>query len=120
MDEELQCLQSLGVIKLVQFSDWAEPISPRPQGRRRVRVCGDYKVTVNRAARQDKYPMKGKGILTCTQLYNQFFTQFSSSHPLQEVYSISIAYQSINISFYVFILLASMFLFFWPQDLEIL
>ena len=67
--EELEQLQALGVIQQVQFADWAAPIVPVLQSDGRVRICGDYKITVNRAARLDKYPIPrivGAVRLACT------------------------------------------------------
>ena len=54
VERELDRLLSLGVIEPVEFSDWAAPIVPvvKPDG-----LCGDYKVTVNRAYKLDKYPI---------------------------------------------------------------
>ena len=56
--EELVCLQTLGIIQPVQFSNWAAPIVSALNGDGRLKICGDYKVTVNRAAKADnKYPI---------------------------------------------------------------
>lgn len=55
---ELERLQSEGIIEPVQFSDWATPIVPvlKSDGKS-IRLCGDYKVTVNSASKLDKYPL---------------------------------------------------------------
>ena len=55
VEEELERLQALGVIQPVQFSDWAAPIVPIMKSDGRVRICGDYKITVNQAAKLEKY-----------------------------------------------------------------
>ena len=54
---ELDRLEKDGIIEPVQFSDWAAPIVPvvKPDGT--VRICGDYKLTVNQAAKTDTYPL---------------------------------------------------------------
>ena len=57
MEEELERLQALGVIQPVQFSVWAAPIVPVMKIDGRIRICGDYKITVNRAAKLEKYPI---------------------------------------------------------------
>ena len=51
---ELDHLQSLGAVR---FSDWATPIVPVLKGDGRVRICGDYKVTINRAAKLEPSPI---------------------------------------------------------------
>ena len=54
MEEELERLQALGVVRPVQFSDWAAPVVPVMKSDGRIRLCGD---TVNRAAKLEKYPI---------------------------------------------------------------
>ena len=56
VEDELNRLQTAGVIKPVKFSEWAAPIVPvvKPDGL--IRICGDYKVTINQAAKPDTYP----------------------------------------------------------------
>ena len=57
VEDELNRLQTAGVIKPVKFSEWAAPIVPvvKPDGS--IRICGDYKVTINQAAKPDTYPL---------------------------------------------------------------
>ena len=57
VEKELERLQELNVLEPVQFSDWAAPIVPVPKTDGSVRICGDYKVTINRAAKVDQYPI---------------------------------------------------------------
>ena len=57
VEAELERLQSLGVISTVQFSNWAAPIVPVAKKDNTVRLCGDYKITVNQASSVDSYPL---------------------------------------------------------------
>lgn len=57
VEEELQHLQSLGMIQPVQFSDWADPIMPVVKKDGRVRICGEFKVTINEGKKFDNYPI---------------------------------------------------------------
>ena len=57
VEEELDRLQRLGVVEPVQFSDWAAPTVPVPKRDGSIRICGDYKVTINQATKLDQYPL---------------------------------------------------------------
>ena len=50
-EQELERLQSVGVIEPVQFSDWAVPIVLLLKRDGAVRICEHYQVTVNQAER---------------------------------------------------------------------
>ena len=57
VEAELERLVAEGVLRPVEFSEWAAPIVPvlKPNGD--VRICGDYKLTINAAAKLDDYPI---------------------------------------------------------------
>ena len=57
IEEELSRLETAGIIKKVRFSDWATPIVPVRKKDNSIRICGDYKVTVNKFAEDDKHPI---------------------------------------------------------------
>eukprot|EP00731_Ephydatia_muelleri_P004047 Em0002g223a len=57
VEAELDRLEKGGVIEKVQFSAWAAPIVPILKRDGSLRICGDYKLTVNKAAIVDKYPL---------------------------------------------------------------
>lgn len=53
----LDRLEARGIIQKIPYSEWAAPIVvvPKPDGK--LRLCGDYKVTINQAFEPDKYPL---------------------------------------------------------------
>ena len=57
IEKELDCLVQQGVIEPITYSKWAAPIVPVLKKDETVRICGDYKLTVNQAARVDSYPL---------------------------------------------------------------
>ena len=57
IEDELNRLESQGVITQVNHSDWGSPIVPVTKADGSIRICGDYKVFVNDAAVIDKYPV---------------------------------------------------------------
>ena len=46
-----------GTLEPVQISEWASPIVPVIKPDKSVRICGDFKQTVNPVSRLDKYPI---------------------------------------------------------------
>ncbi len=57
VDEDIQRLLHMKVLSPMKFSNYASPIVPvnKPSGA--VRICGDYKVTLNKQINVDKYPL---------------------------------------------------------------
>ena len=41
----------------MSYSEWATPIIVVPKPERKLRLCGDYKVTINQVLEPDKYPL---------------------------------------------------------------
>ena len=58
VEEELHRLVHEGILKPVQYADWAAPIVPvlKKDGES-VRICGDFKQTVNKVTSLDHYPI---------------------------------------------------------------
>ena len=57
VEEELFRLQAAGIISPMKFSDWATPIVPVVKSNGTVRICGDYKTTVNPILEVDRHPL---------------------------------------------------------------
>ena len=57
VERELGRLESEGVIELVPHSEWASPVVTVVKEDVSLRLCGDYKRTVNTACIVDQYPL---------------------------------------------------------------
>ena len=57
VEEEFRRLQNEGILTKVEWSEWATPIVPVPKKDGSVRLCGDYKVTVNAGTASRQYPL---------------------------------------------------------------
>ena len=54
---ELDRLVENGILSKIQTSDWATPIVPVIKKDGSVRICADFKVTVNKVLEVDQYPL---------------------------------------------------------------
>ena len=57
VSEELDKLQANGIIVPVKLSSWAAPIVPVIKRNGNVRLCGNYKPTINSVAKNEVYPL---------------------------------------------------------------
>ena len=55
--QEIDRLESEGILEKVKHSEWAAPVVAVPKANGQLRLCGDYKVTVNPVLMVDKYPL---------------------------------------------------------------
>ena len=83
--QEIDRLEKAGIIKPVEFSDWAAPIVPvvKPDGS--VRLRGNYKVTVNRVAKVDKYPLPRIDDILSSLAGGKTFSKLDLAHVYQQV-----------------------------------
>ena len=57
VDAELEKQIQLGLWEPVRHSKWAAPLVVVPKADGGIRICGDYRLTINRAAKVDQYPL---------------------------------------------------------------
>ncbi|KAG8175310.1 hypothetical protein JTE90_008319 [Oedothorax gibbosus] len=57
VDEELDRLLEKGIIEPVKTSVWAAPVVPVLKRDGKMRICGDFKLTVNSAIDLEQYPL---------------------------------------------------------------
>ncbi|PFX31971.1 Uncharacterized protein K02A2.6 [Stylophora pistillata] len=85
VEKELKRLVKEGVLKKVESSDWATPIVPvlKPDGT--VRICGDFKLTINPYLDVPEYPMPTPDELFTKLNGGELFTKLDLSHAYQQV-----------------------------------
>ena len=57
VEAELTRLEKDGILSKVEYSEWATPIVPVVKRNGSVRVCGDFKVSVNPVLLAEQYPL---------------------------------------------------------------
>ncbi|XP_055522952.1 uncharacterized protein K02A2.6-like [Wyeomyia smithii] len=57
VEDELNRLQSLGILKKVDFADWAAPIVVVRKPNGTVRICADFSTGLNNALESNQYPL---------------------------------------------------------------
>lgn len=82
---ELNRLQVEGIIEPVQFSNWVSPIVPVIKRDGSVRICGDYKLSVNKASIPDKYPLPRVEDLFSSLTGGKKFTKLDLAEAYQQL-----------------------------------
>ena len=57
VEEEIIKLEKAGIIEPVAHLEWAVTVVPLVKQNGSIRLCGDVKLTVNKVASQEKYPL---------------------------------------------------------------
>ena len=85
IDSELERLVREGIYEPVEYSNWAAPIVPVEKDDGTVRICGDYKQTINQAAPCDNYPIPNTNDLFATMEGGKKFTKLDLSQAYQQL-----------------------------------
>ena len=85
IEEELARLTSQGILEPVRFADWATPIVPVIKPDRSIRLCADFKVTINQHAKLDHYPIPKIEDLFATLGSGNTYTKLDMSQAYQQV-----------------------------------
>ena len=86
VEAELDRLVEQEILTPVQFADWAAPIVPvLKSDKKSVRICGDFKKTVNQASKVDKYPIPKIEDLFSSLAGGKAFTTLDMSQAYQQV-----------------------------------
>ena len=85
IEKDLMCLEKMGAIERVKYSDWATPIVPVPKPDNTVRVCGDFKITVNPVLHIDQHPIPKAEDLFATLAGGKKFSKLDLSQAYQQM-----------------------------------
>ncbi len=85
MEVELDRLLNDNILEPVKFSEWAEPIVPVIKPDNSVRICGDYKLTVNQASKLEQYPIPKLDDLLEKLAGGEKYSKLDLSHAYQQV-----------------------------------
>ena len=80
VENEIVRLQERGIITPIKFSSWAAPIVPVIKKDSSVRICGDYKVTANRAILVDSYPLPRVDVIFSNLAGGKYFSKLDMSN----------------------------------------
>ena len=84
VEENLDKAEREGILKKVTKSKWASPtVAPKADGN--IRVCGDYKVTVNQSVKEDPYQLPNPENLFATLAGGKVFSKLDLSNAYQQL-----------------------------------
>ena len=87
VEQKIERQVAEGIIEPVQFSEWATPVVPVLKKNGSIRLCGDYKATVNRATETDTYmyPLPIIDEMFTSVSGGKVFTKLDLAHAYQQV-----------------------------------
>ncbi|XP_044760237.1 uncharacterized protein K02A2.6-like [Coccinella septempunctata] len=85
VEDEIDRLVSLGIVTHTNYSRWATPVVPVLKKDGSIRLCGDYKVTVNPHIRIDQYPIPRIEELFCKLHGGVYFSKLDLSQAYQQI-----------------------------------
>ena len=85
LSRELEYLQQEGILEPVESSDWATPLVVVPKANGRLRVCGDYKVTINQCVEKKVYPLPTTEDLFAQIAEGRVFSKLDMSQAYQQL-----------------------------------
>ena len=85
VEQELERLERAGVLQPGSHSDWAAPIVTVPKHDGAVRICRDYKLTVNPVLDVDQYPLSPPDDLFATLAGGKYFSTMDLSHAYNQL-----------------------------------
>ncbi|XP_023204972.1 uncharacterized protein K02A2.6-like [Xiphophorus maculatus] len=85
VEKELERLEKCNIITPVRHSEWAAPIVPVLKSDASIRLCGDYKLSVNQGLEADTYPLPRLEELLATLRGGKYFSKIDLAAAYQQV-----------------------------------
>ena len=85
IEQEIDRLVDTGVIEPVRFAEWATPVVPIVKKDGSIRLCGDYKVTLNRETLTESYPLPRIDDMLASLAGGTSFSKLDLAHAYQQV-----------------------------------
>ncbi|XP_019711498.1 uncharacterized protein K02A2.6-like [Hippocampus comes] len=85
VEKELERLEKDGVITPVKHSEWAAPVVPVPKRDGGLRLCGDYKITVNQAINTETHPLPRIEEVLATLCGGKIFSKIDLAAAYQQI-----------------------------------
>ena len=85
INNEIDRLLAEGIIMPVTHSDWAAPVVPVVKADKKIRLCGDYKITVNKCTTNDSYPLPKIEDLYAKLSGGKIFTSLDLRHAYEQL-----------------------------------
>lgn len=86
VERELERLEAEGTIRKVEYSDYGTPIVPVIKKNGEIRICGDYKVTVNPKLMREPYPLPRIEELFAALSGGEQFSKIDLTHAYQQLF----------------------------------
>lgn len=85
VDAELQRLVQQGVLEPTEFSKWATPVVAVVKKDKSIRICGDYRSTVNSVMKSNAYPLPTSSEVMEAVSTGKFFSKLDLQQAYQQL-----------------------------------
>ena len=85
VDKEIDRLEADGVLVKVNHSDWASPIVVVPKADGGIRICADFKVSINQCIDVDRYPLPTTEELFACLTGGKYFSKLDLTSAYQQL-----------------------------------
>ena len=86
VEQEIDRLLAEGIIEPIEYADWAAPVvAVLKSDRKSVRLCGDFRMTVNPVAKLHRHPIPRVEDLFATLQGGKKFTKLDLSQAYQQL-----------------------------------